>query len=142
MDYSKVGQGTRILDQAKARTLATGMGQTITSNRVTGSERMQRVSASTKPGAHVSDPGLRMLSDKRDEEAGRLQLDPELSGPQPVENRFPLESGSKSHEQANGMFGGRSPDIDDQGERTRVGATGRASPLSAVTQTSLRRAQK
>lgn len=149
MDYSKAGHGTRVLDQAKARTLATGMGQTIASNRETGSQRMQKVAASTKPGAHVSDPGLRMLQDKRAEEEGRLLLDPSVhANPQPVENRFPLESGSLSHEDANGMFCGKNqPDIDDQGERKRVQQTGRgvgccAGGPGVVAQTSLRRAQK
>ena len=127
MDYSKQGGGTRILDQAKARTLATGMGQTVTSNRDRGSHRMEKVAEAIKPGQLCCDPGLCQLRDRNTEtmKQGMTGLDPVNNGQTPVEHRWPLESGSKSHANANGMFLHEHPS--DQGEQTRVATTGRKS---------------
>ena len=124
MDYSKQGGGTRILDQLKARTLATGMGQSLTGNRATGSHRAEKVASAIKPGQICSDPGLSQLRDKNTEamKQGVVGLDPANNGQTPVEHRWPLESGSKSHANANGMFLHEHPS--DQGEQTRVPTTG------------------
>jgi hypothetical protein len=127
MDYSKQGGGTRVLDQLKARTLATGHGTTVAAARGTGSHRAEQVASTIKPGSICSDPGLCQLRDKRtaDMKQGMVGLDPLNNGQQPVENRWPLESGSKSHANANGMFLHEHPS--DQGEQHRVKTTGQKS---------------
>jgi hypothetical protein len=127
MDYSKQGGGTRILDQLKARTLATGQGQSLTGARATGSHRVEQVAQAIKPGQMCSDPGLCQVRDKKtaDMKAGMVGLDPVNNGQSPVENRWPLESGSKSHAHANGMFLHEHPS--DQGEQSRVATTGQKS---------------
>ena len=127
MDYSKQGGGTRIMDQLKARTLATGIGQSLTGNRATGSTRAEKVASAIKPGAICSDPGLCQLRDRNTEtmKQGMAGLDPVNNGQTPVEHRWPLESGSKSHANANGMFLHEHPS--DQGEQKRVDTTGQNS---------------
>jgi hypothetical protein len=127
MDYSKQGGGTRILDQLKARTLATGIGSTVAASRATGSSRAEKVASGMKPGQHCSDPGLCQLHDKNTAamKEGMVGLDPVNNGQSPVEHRWPLESGSKSHASANGMFQHEHPS--DQGEQKRVSTTGQKS---------------
>ncbi len=128
MDYSKQDGGTRVLDQGKARTLMTGIGQTVTSNRHTGSHRTQAVAEGIKPGQVVHDRALAQVSKKRETDAAlcaRAGMDPTNNGlaKPPPEARFPIETGSMSHEEA-GRMGGK-PKV-DQGEDKRTPATGRA----------------
>jgi hypothetical protein len=143
MDYSKKDGGTRILDQMKARTLATGMGQTVASNRETGSQRAERVIDGIKPGQLVSDRGLHPHVKHRDamaEEYKAANMDPIPEGPGSPPKGWPLLSGSKSHAQANGMTAPADNQSDNQGEQTRVPTTGRKRMAGAIFQTGLRRA--
>jgi hypothetical protein len=115
MDYTKQGGGTRVLDPLKARTLATGSGQT-------GSMRADRVAAGIRPGQTIADRGIKALVDRKMPEEV-CHMDPINNGQDPA-GKWPLESGSKSHAQANGMFT-KVPVKKDQGDGTRVPTTGR-----------------
>jgi hypothetical protein len=127
MDYSKQGGGTRIHDQLKARTLATGHGSTVTAARATGSHRAQRVAEGIKPGQHVSDPGLRQVHGKRmDEMMAAATMDPPPQGPESVKHAWPLSSGSKSHED---LATTEQHATSDQGEEKRVPSTGQHSRI-------------
>lgn len=143
MDYSKKDGGTRILDQMKARTLATGIGQTNASAQETGSQRASRVIDGIKPGALVSDRGLHPHVKQRDADAAAyaaVRMDPVNEGPDAPPKGWPLKSGAKSHVQANGMCAPQCAQSNDQGEQTRVPTTGRKRNAGMIVQTSLRRA--
>ncbi len=127
MDYSKQDGGTRVHDQLKARTLATGHGQSYRAARENGSHRAEKVVAGMKPGQHVSDPGLKQIKVKRDDETTAMAgMDPPPAGPDSVKNDWPLRSGQKGHHQATGQLSDPA-DNPDQGEQTRVPQTGRKS---------------
>ena len=140
MDYSKQGGGTRVLDQMKARTLATGIGQTNASAQETGSKRAERVIDGVKPGALVSDRGLHPHVKHRDDmaaEYAKIHMDPVNSGPESPPKGWPLTSGAKTHVEANGMCDPQCAQSNNQGEQTRVPTTGRKRP-GLIVQTGLR----
>jgi hypothetical protein len=60
MDYTKKGGGTRIHDPLVHRSLMTGVGQTVHSNRSSGSKRAMDVLEKVPPEAKhaISDPAL------------------------------------------------------------------------------------
>ena len=126
MDYSKKDGGTRIHDKLKVRTLATGIGQTETAARHTGSARAQRVVAGMKPGQLVHDPGLAQQHAKMTRER-QMMASMHMDGAQPMDpaDKFPLESGSKSHHEA-GTIAPPAAAHNDQGEQKRRPVTGRA----------------
>jgi hypothetical protein len=133
MDYSKKDGGTRVHDKLKLRTLATGFGQTETANRQTGSARVQRVVAGIKPGQIVHDPGLRQQNEKMTRER-EMVATMHMDGP-PVDqaDKWPLESGSVSHDQAATMDPSAARH-NDQGEQKRRAVSGRgAHPSMQVT---------
>jgi hypothetical protein len=108
----------------KARTLATGIGQTANGAREHGSRRTEKVIAGIKPGQVGLDRGMKPHVDKRDTQeamCAKMHMDPVNEGPDTTQ-KWPLESGSKSHEAAGKMT---DPCIDDQGEQERVAQTGR-----------------
>jgi hypothetical protein len=132
MDYSKKDGGTRVHDPLKARTLATGIGQTETSARIHGSHRLERVVAGMKPGQHCSDPALCEVRDRHDREREMMasaHMDSPHGEPDPtarIEQAFPLKSTAfQSHQQA-GTIAPPATSKNDQGEQSRRPATGRA----------------
>jgi hypothetical protein len=125
MDYSKRDGGTRVHDKLKLRTLATGIGQSETAARTTGSHRAERVVAGMKPGQTVHDPGLRQQHEHMTAERERMAtLHMDGAPPDPAE-KFPLESGARSHHAA-GTIAPPAARHNDQGEQKRRAVTGRA----------------
>ena len=126
MDYSKKDGGTRVHDALKLRTLATGIGQTETSARQTGSTRAQRVVAGMKPGQLVHDHGLRQQHEKMTREKEMLatmHMDAPGQEKEPADD-WPLRSGHKSHQDA-GTIAPPAAAENDQGEQRRRYTTGR-----------------
>jgi len=133
MDYSKRDGGTRVHDKLKLRTLATGIGQSETAARNTGSHRAERVAASMKPGQLVHDPGLKQLHDKMTAEREKMAASHMDGVPPSPADKFPLESGSQSHHAA-GTIAPHAARHNDQGEQSRRAVTGRAAhPSMQVT---------
>jgi hypothetical protein len=124
VDYSKKDGGTRQHDQLKLRTLATGIGQTETGARHSGSHRAERVVAGMKPGQLVHDPGLKQQHDQMDKQRQML-ASMHMDGPPDPADKFPLESGSTSHHQA-GTIAPPAATHNDQGEQVRRPVTGRS----------------
>lgn len=125
MDYSKKDGGTRILDQARARTLGTGMGQTIASAEHQGSHRARKVAEGIKPGQIVHDRTLARLAKEKDSDEAKMaqgHMDPVIPGTDAPRMPFPLSSGSVSHNAAGTM---KQRTIVDQGESKPVPTTGR-----------------
>jgi hypothetical protein len=91
MDYSKADRGgTRVHDPLVARTLMTGIGQSVKGNRVTGSARAMDVLQKTPDPNRISDPALNEL---------HQQGAHEVAGPMgmtgAVAPHFPLRGNSK-----------------------------------------------
>jgi hypothetical protein len=102
IDYSKSSKGgTRVFDPLKTRTLMTGMGQTVKSNRYTGSNRvadvLERVPEERK--GSISDPAFAAAHAQ-----GVGVKDPGLGGvPLPTpQSKWPLEAGSQQAHAAPG----------------------------------------
>jgi hypothetical protein len=87
------------------------------------------VAAGIRPGQQVSDVGLKALVDRKmpDEVC---PMDPVNNGADPA-GKWPLESGSKTHAAANGMFTAPAGPR-DQGDGKRVPTTGRRASGSVV----------
>jgi hypothetical protein len=145
MDYSKKDGGTRVLDAMKARTLATGIGQSQAAARETGSHRAAKVIAGIKPGQLVHDRGLEPHVKARDADAQAMaeaRMEQPPCCPDDAVRQFPMASGSKSHVQANGFTTGPLNQSDDQTEQDRVPTTGRHKRMAGLMQAPLNRSGK
>jgi len=130
MDYSKKDGGTRVHDAMKARTLATGIGSSLSAMREHGSHRAARVIEGIKPGQLVHSRSLEPHVKHRDamaQEHARQRLEEPLTSPSRVVNNFPMTSGSCSQEECGVAQpkAGFKNTSNDQGEQTRVPTTGR-----------------
>jgi hypothetical protein len=144
MDYSKKNGGTRVHDAMVARTLATGIGQTVNAAREHGSNRAAKVIAGIKPGQIGLDRAMKPHVDKRDADAqsmAEMRMErPTMSGA-PQTEKWPLSSGSCSQKEC-GVAQDPMSTSNDQGEQWQVPTTGRHKRMAGLMQAPLRRAGK
>ena len=144
MDYSKKNGGTRVHDAMVARTLATGIGQTVNSAREHGSHRVAKVIAGIKPGQIGLDQGMKPHVNKRDadEQAmAQMRMEQPRVSAAPAAEKWPLTSGSKGQAEC-GVAQDPMSTSNDQGEQWQVPTTGRHKRMAGVMQAPLRRAGK
>ena len=144
MDYSKKDGGTRVLDAMKARTLATGIGQTHAAAREHGSHRTAKVIAGIKPGQIGLDRGMKPHVEHRDKAAQEMandRMETPPAAPASGMNDWPMRSGSCSQDDC-GVTQDPKTTSNDQGEQTRVPTTGRHKRMAGAMQAPMLRTGK
>ncbi len=121
MDYSKKTEGgTRVLDPIVARTLATGIGQSVAAARGEGSARADRVAAGIRPGQIVSDEALADIKGRKmDSDCGIAELS--MTPEEITTAKWPMESTVKQSKGA------------PVGARPHSGASGKSAPVNGDT---------